>query len=157
MRIVYNGGMLVERTPVLPFRASYFKWRGNNSFTLWSGTQRLKLNVIEHYPTCKVVMNFLCSLQNEKGLLDKIPPKSQGCIYCLRSGILQCLHTFPSLALVALRTIWNINVLCKWCCLVTIGYLLWYKAWIRITWSLNHKMQNEPPKATPFCSKKPIL
>lgn len=54
----------------------------------------VKFNMIEHYSACRFVKNFICSLQNEKGLLDKIPPKSQGCIYSFRGGILWCLHTF---------------------------------------------------------------
>jgi len=65
----------------------------------------LKCDAIEHYPTGRVVMNFICSLQNEKDLLDKITAKSQGCVYCFRGGILRCLHTFSSLALVALRAV----------------------------------------------------
>lgn len=79
MRRVYDGGVLVEQTALVPFRTSYFTLDGNNSFTLWSETQRLNFDVTEHYPVCRVVINFIGSLQNEKGPLDKIPSRSQGC------------------------------------------------------------------------------
>lgn len=99
---------------------------------------RLKLDVTDPHLTCGAVRNFSCTLQNEEDFVGRTTPKSQGCIPCLRGGILWCWHTPSSLALVALRTLRNIDVLCQWLCLAALGYLLWYKTWIRITWRLNH-------------------
>lgn len=80
MRGAYSGGMLVE-------------------------PQRLRFDGTQHYPAGRVVINFASNLQNEKGLLDKMPPKSQGYVYSLKGGILWCLQTFSNVALVALRAV----------------------------------------------------
>lgn len=81
-----------------------------------SGTHRLKSNVTEHCPTCGVVRNFSCTLQNEKDLLGRIAPKSQGCFPASEVGFSDVGHIFQW-ALVALGTVWNIDVPCKWHCL----------------------------------------
>lgn len=84
----------------------------------------VKFNMIEHYSACRLVMNFICSLQNEKGLLDKVSPKCQGCIYSFRSGILWCLHTFFQFGTCGFK-----NCM-KYLCIVQVVLLSYY--WIPV-------------------------
>lgn len=107
-----------------------------------SGTHRLKSNVTEHCPTCGVVRNFSCTLQNEKDLLGRIAPKSQGCVPCLRGGILWCWPHLP------VGTCGFRDCMKYWCALqmalpLFYLYLLWCKAWIRITGRLNPSLWNK--------------